>query len=201
MIVMSKRVLRLILCLCWLGLGACQVAPEDELEAAQKQIQAARKADADQYAPDLLRSAEDLLSDASLKISEKSYKEARNLAIQAREKAEQAEKAASEKQALEKEESARFFSETQRQFNDLKTRIDTLGPEHSLARMKLQQKVTEVDGFILLYKGKVVARRFSDARAIEASLRQKLQELSTNLDLALHPELSKEKKEADKKPR
>jgi hypothetical protein len=176
------------------------VAPEDELEAAQKQIQAARKAGADQYAPDLLRNAEDLLSEASLKISEKSYQEARNVAIQAREKAEQAEKAAAEKQASEREERARFLSSANRQFSELKSRIDALGAEHTSARVKLQQAATEINASLLLYKDKVETQRFKDAGAMEASLRQRLQELSQNLDLTLHPESVKEKKEPNKKP-
>jgi hypothetical protein len=169
-------------CIFW---GACQAAPEAELEAAQKQIEAARKAEADQYAPELLRSAEDLLSDASLKISEKSYREARILANQARAKAEEAEKAGAERQAAEREA-------------DLKTRIDALPPYRVAMRAKLQQRAAELGSLLQLYKGKIGERRFAEARNVEAALKKNLHELGATLDVELKPEQPREDKPVKK---
>lgn len=194
-----KRIFWAAVCLGGLLLGACQVAPEDELEAAQKQIDAARKAEADLYAPELLRSAEDLLSEASMKISEKSYQEARDLANQAREKAEKAEKIASEKQSLEKEERAKFLSETEQQIANLKTRIDALPEEAAGARSRLSLKLSEAQHSLLIYKGRIEARRFGEARAMEAPVREKLQTLSDGIDLVLQPGSISEKREKKEK--
>ncbi|HEV8132390.1 MAG TPA: DUF4398 domain-containing protein [Acidobacteriota bacterium] len=195
---MKQGIFRLFLFAGCIFCGACQAAPEAELEAAQKQIEAARKAEADQFAPELLRSAEDLLSDASLKISEKSYREARILANQARAKAEEAEKAASERQAAEREAANKFQAQAERQLTDLKTHIDALTPDRVATRAKLQQRATELGTLLQLYKGKIGERRFAEARNMEGALRKNLQQLNATVETELKPEQSRGDKPAKK---
>lgn len=189
---MRMRTVCLILLLC-IPAAACQGPPEDELEAAQRQIDAARKAEAEFYSPDLLRAAEDLLSEASLKISEKSYSQARKLATEARAKARQAEQAAQERQVSEKQRGVRFLSDARRRVAELKARIDGLAiAEQEGARGKLLEKLQQVEPLLQLYKSKLEEGRMGEARNLESTIQQLMLQVNNALDSIMNPDKAKE---------
>lgn len=203
---MRKHVPGLLLLFFWLALGGCAVPPEDELEAAQKQIEIARGEDASVYAPELMRSAEDLLSEASLKLSEKSYQEARTLANDALEKATQAEKAALENQKARRQQSATVVSDAGRRLAELRRRVEALAQSRERTRAKMLLGLEEAEGLLQLYREKAAAEKFGDIQNMESALQQQLQQLDEALTSALNPEPSKSvsertKRESEKKAR
>ncbi|MBI2822783.1 MAG: DUF4398 domain-containing protein [Acidobacteria bacterium] len=167
--------------------GACQVPPEEELQAAQAQLESARKAEADLYAPELMRGAEELLSEASLKISEKSYREARARADEAQVKAAEAEKVASENRALRRQQSLGFLADAQRRLFGLQARVQALPKSRDASPSRLSEALAEAESLLQLYRQKTEAGRFSETETLEETIRTKLEQASAGLDSTSSP--------------
>ena len=170
---------------------SCRVPPEDELEAAQKQVEGARKSEAGLYAPELMREAEDLLLEASAKVAERSYPEARSLADEARAKAAEAEKVALGNRTALREKSSALLSEYSRRMEDLRFRTEALprlSRKQSVVVSGLAQQLSEAEKLLQVYKDNVATEHYSEAQTMQEALQARLQQLATDLDSSSAPD-------------
>jgi predicted S18 family serine protease len=132
-----SRVVKGVLMIAVLALGACAKPPTQEITQAEKAIEEATQKEAGLYAQDLLQKAQDSLKKAKDLVTQKKYDDAKKAAEEAANFAKQAIPAAEQNKAKLKAEAEQMVPEIQKALDELKALVAKSGKR--LARNEAAQ--------------------------------------------------------------
>ena len=153
-----------ILMIAVLALGACAKPPTQEIAQAEKAIEEATQKEAGLYAQDLLQKAQDSLKKAKDLVTQKKYDEAKKAAEEAANFAKQAIPAAEQNKAKLKADVEQMVPEIQKGLDELKALIAKSGKR--LARneaAQINEMIKKWESDLAAAKNTIQGQKFQEA--------------------------------------
>ncbi len=188
-----SRVVKSVLMIAVLALGACAKPPTQEITQAEKAIEEATQKEAGLYAQDLLQKAQDGLKKAKDLVTQKKYDEAKKAAEEAANFAKQAIPAAEQNKAKLKAEAEQMVPEIQKTLDELKALVAKSGKR--MARneaAQINEMIKKWESDLAAAKNTIQGQKFQEAADQLKKMKEAIDKQKERL-IPLPPEKGKDK--------